>query len=171
MAKLQVDVSEPNGLREAADRLRREDKSLPGELRNVLRKVVRPIVAEQKSNIRSLSVGQSSSTGLRRMIASGVKLRVRTGRGRGKTSPGIRILTSVPGTRGLAALPRGMDTYFGGWRAPLFGNRSQWYHHQMSGGSWFMGPPTKHRARIEAEIKNVLAMSAEGIANYINTHK
>lgn len=78
-----------------------------------------------------------------------------------------RIQTTVPGGKkkpNLAMLPRGLDTSFGGWRSPYFGNRHHWVHHNTHGPSWFMGPAQDEQMDLRKKLIKVLNMSAAEVA-------
>lgn len=162
---LKINAVGGDEIKAAADALRKVDKSLPGKMRYLIEKDVRPIIAEEKAGLRGLNTsGVSGHTGLRRKLAVGVGVKVRSGSGRRGRPAAIRIVTKVP-DRSLAMLPRGLDAEFGGWRAPLFGNKEYWYHHETrSGYSWFMGPPQKHGHELYTKINKILQSSAEEIA-------
>lgn len=147
-------------LRAAANRLRVADEKLPAGLRKLIREAARTITKEQKSRVRSMSVkGSAGSTGLRRTVARGVTFQLRTGGSGGKGAI-ARIRTKMPSN--LAFAPRGFDTSFSGWRAPLFGDRSRWYRH---GGSdrWFMGPTETNGPKVQADIVKLLNATVEEI--------
>lgn len=150
---LKVQIVAPNAVRAAANELRKVDKKLPGRMRLLLRRVAQPIMREQRKNIRSMPTrsGGRSSRNLRGNIAKGVRLRLRTGK-----SPIMRIRTHVPfpAERNKGGmLPRGLDTFFGGFETP-------WGHQSGTGPSWFMGPPAQYQDDAEREVKKILKMSA-----------
>lgn len=159
---LKVQVVTPESIRAAAAQLRAVDKKLPGELRKLLRRVAQPIMKEQRKNIRQMPVkGDKGTRGLRRNIARGVRLKLRTTR-----HPAMRIETHTPfpderNEGGM--LPRGLDTFFKGFKAPLYGQSGPMYHHSGNGPSWFMGPPSREQDNAEKQIRKLLAMSAEEI--------
>lgn len=155
-------------LRKLADKLRAVDKDLPRELRYLLKQAALPIMREQRATLRSLKGSPRTDPDLRDIIASGLRLTVRTGGGRRGTNPAYRIRTTMPKNpdgNQWAILPRGLDTTFNGWRSPYFGNRSQWVHHNVSGPSWFMGPAEKARPDLIARINKLLTMTANEIAH------
>lgn len=161
-------VNTPPELHEAATRLRAFDKKLPGQLRSLLRRVAQPIMKEQKRALMRLPadngpVGPEGVVDMRRTVARGMKLRLRTGAGRHGAGPIFRISTTMP-EKNLGMLPRGLDTSLGGWRSPLWGDRSRWVHHKTHGASWFLGPATDEKLKTRQQIVVLLKASASEIA-------
>jgi hypothetical protein len=161
--RLKVGVDAPESeLTAAANRLRLVDDTLPGKLRSLLKKAARPITQEQKVAYRLYG-------DLGRTIARGIKLRVRTGGSRTSKGAGMRIVTNMAstggksGTRSMAWAPRAFDTHFNGWRAPTFGNRDEWHHHEMHGPSAFMGPAEHNEALVRKQMRDLLEASADEI--------
>jgi len=154
-----VRIEDRGSFRAAADKLKSMDKSLARELTFVLRKQVQPLIVEQRAAVRALPVkGRSGSTGLRNKVARSVRLKAAVSR-----QPNLRIITAMAESK-LAFAPRGLDTEFSGWRAPLFGDRHRWYQHKMRGPSWFMGPAERSQPRIQAAVIKTLNSTAEDIA-------
>ncbi len=152
-------MEDRGAFRAASQQLKEMDKSLARELAFVLRKQAQPIVAAQRNAARGIPVtGVSGSTGLRRKVGGGVRVKVRAVR-----RPDMRIVTTMRDSK-LAFAPRGLDTEFSGWRAPLFGDHRRWYQHRMSGPSWFMGPAAQAQPKLRAEIVKTLNSTAEEIA-------
>lgn len=171
---LRVDVVTPAGLKAAADKLRAVDKRLPGELRKLLRDVARPIMQEQKKTVRPFDDPTTTgSEDLSRAVARGVKLKLRTGRGKRGRGASMRIITSMDSTGGksgnlsMAWAPRALDTAFDGWRAPVFydGTGAKvWEKHSMAGEpSWFMGPASRRQKETRMKISQLLKASASEI--------
>lgn len=153
---LKVQIVAPEAIKAAVDKLREVDKDLPGRMRLLLRRVAQPIMREQRRLIRNMPVKGPRSTNLRREIARGVRLRLRTGK-----DPIMRIRTHIVRKKG-GILPRGLDTFFGGFR----GGPKAWPHHQNGyGPSWFMGPPASHQKDAEKKIRDLLEMSAQEVRN------
>lgn len=152
---LGVQIIDPTEIRAAANALRKVDKKLPGRMRLLLRRVAQPIMRDQRKAIRSMPVkGTSGTTGLRKEIGRNVRLQLRTGR-----QPRMRIRTFIQRRKG-GILPRGLDTFFGGFR----GGPKSYPHHQTGyGPSWFVGPPADHQRMAEREVRKILKMSAKEI--------
>lgn len=164
---LTIEVITPQALVAAAERLRQVDDDLPKDLRYLLGRAVRPIMRQQRAAVRSLPGDGGRGIDLRNTLAKGLRLTVRTGGGRRGRRAAVRIRTTVPGSSkkpNLAALPRGLDTHFGGWRSPFFGNTSYWVHHQTTGDSWFMGPPSEAGPDVSKQVKRLLVMKSYEIA-------
>jgi hypothetical protein len=141
----------------AANALRQVDKKLPGRMRLLLRRIAQPIMREQRKLIRRMPVkGTSGTTGLRKEIARGVRLRLRTGK-----SPIMRIMTSIVRKKG-GILPRGLDTFFPDFRG---GPKNNFHMQNGYGTSWFMGPPADAQRDAENQVRKVLSMTATEIAN------
>lgn len=169
-------VKSPNQLREAADRLRAFDKKLPGELRFLLRRAARPLMRQQKAALMRLpgddrDSGDQSPVDMRKAIARGMRLRLRTGGGRHGAGPVYRIETKMP-TKNLAMLPRGLDSEFEGWWSPYYGRYPE-VHHNVPGRihgagavpSWFLGPAKDEKLELREEIVTLLKASAYEIAS------
>lgn len=155
---INVQLTQGNIDRKVAQ-LRSVDKTLPRKLTTLIHAQTRRTVQKQKATLAGLPVsGVSGSTGLRGKVASGVRIRGGVGR-----QAKVRIVTHVP-SAGLAFAPRGLDTTFSGWRAPLFGNKSKWYHHAMSGPSWFIGPAQQAQKPLQEQIVRLLNLTADEIA-------
>lgn len=154
-----VDVQLTQGnINRVVSRLRATDKTLPTKLSNLIRRQATRVMQKQKSTLAGLPVSHvSGTTGLRRKVASGVRLRGGVG-----PKARLRIVTTVPDNR-LGFAPRGLDTNFGGWRAPLFGDKHNWYHHSMSGPSWFIGPAEQAQPFIRQQIVKLLNMTANDL--------
>jgi|SRR5690606_2020806 len=162
-----VRINDAEQLRAVADALRDVDEKLPNELRYLLRRIARPLMKEQRKAIKRLPGDGGRGIPLRATIAKGLKLTVRTGRGRRGWGPMYRIRTTVPGSRkkpNLVMLPRGLDTEFNGWRSPYFGDRSNWVHHNTHGPSWFMGPAQNEYPKMRRKLTELLQSSADEIA-------
>ena len=158
MIGVKVQLTQGN-INRVVSNLRATDKTLPRKLTALIHKQARRVIQKQKATLHGLPVSHvSGSTGLRRKVAGGVRLRGGTGR-----SARLRIITSVP-DNSLGFAPRGLDTRFGGWRAPLFGDKHKWYQHNMSGPSWFIGPAEKAQAPLQAQIVRLLNLTADQIA-------
>lgn len=141
-------------------RLRAQDKTLPRQLTALIHKQARRILQKQRATLYGLPVkGKSGSSGLRAKVGAGLRLRGGTG-----SQARLRIVTTVPSSD-LGFAPRGLDTEFSGWRAPLFGNKHHWYHHSMSGPSWFIGPAQQAQEPIRVQIVRLLNLTAEEISN------
>lgn len=152
---LRVQIIDPMAVKAAADALRKVDKDLPGRVRLLLRRVAQPIMKDQRKAIRRMPVkGTSGSTGLRREIGRNIRLQLRTGK-----QPRMRIRTFIERKKG-GILPRGLDTFFGGFRG---GPKSHPHHQTGYGPSWFIGPPAQHQAMAEREVRKILIMSANQI--------
>lgn len=153
---LKVQIVAPEAIKAAVDALREVDKKLPGRMRLLLRRVAQPIMSEQRKLIRRMPVKGPRTTKLRQEIARGVRLKLRTGK-----DPIMRIRTHYIRKKG-GILPRGLDTFFGGFK----GGPKAWPHHQTGyGPSWFMGPPADQQKAAETKVKNLLEMSAQEIRN------
>jgi hypothetical protein len=155
-----VDVQLTQGnINRVVSRLRATDKTLPAKLSNLIRRQATRVMQKQKATLAGLPVSHvSGTTGLRRKVSAGVRLRGGVG-----PQARLRIVTTVPDNR-LGFAPRGLDTQFSGWRAPLFGDKHKWYHHEMSGPSWFMGPAEQAQPFIRQQIVKVLNMTAKDLA-------
>lgn len=154
--KVQV-IADQAAIKAAADALREVDEKLPGRMRLLLRRVAQPIMREQRNRIRRMPVkGKSGTTGLRKEIARGVKLKLRTGK-----EPIMRIRTSIVRKKG-GILPRGLDTFFGEFRG---GPKDNWHPQNGYGISWFIGPPADHQKQAEADVRKILQMTAQEIRN------
>lgn len=138
--------------------LRAQDKTLPSKLTILIRKQATRTMQKQKGVLRGLPVSHvSGSTNLRAKVAAGVRLRGGLGR-----QAKLRIVTTVP-DNALGFAPRGLDTRFGGWRAPLFGDKHKWYQHNMTGPSWFMEPAEKAQEPLQVQIVRLLNLTADQI--------
>lgn len=147
-------VIDTAAVKAAADALRQVDKKLPGRMRLLLRRIAQPIMREQRKLIRRMPVKGPRTTGLRKEIARGVKLKLRTGK-----KPIMRIQTSIVRKKG-GILPRGLDTFFPDFRGGPAAN----YHMQNGyGASWFMGPPADAQRPAEEQVIRVLEMTAQEI--------
>lgn len=161
-----VRIEDKGSFRAAAAALKGMDKSLSRELTYVLRKQVQPLMAEQRSAVRALPVsGVSGSTGLRRKVARGVRAKVAVSR-----MPKLRIITAMPNDGGkngglsMAWAPRGLESSFGGWRAPLYGNKHRWFPHSMKGPSWFIQPAVRKQPYLQNQVIKTLNATAIDIA-------
>lgn len=161
MIGVKVQLTQGN-INRVVSNLRATDKTLPRKLTALIHKQARRVIQKQKATLHGLPVSHASgSTGLRRKVAGGVRLRGGAGR-----NARLRIITSVP-DNSLGFAPRGLDTQFGGWRAPLFFHppkKKIWYQHNMSGPSWFIGPAEKAQAPLQAQIVRLLNLTADQIA-------
>lgn len=154
-----VDVQLTQGnINRAVGKLRATDKTLPTKLTALIRRHATRTMQKQKATLAGLPVSHvSGTTGLRRKVAAGVRLRGGVG-----PQARLRIITTVPENR-LGFAPRGLDTEFSGWRAPLFGDKHKWYPHEMTGPSWFMGPAQQSQPAIQEQIVRLLNMTADEI--------
>lgn len=157
-------------IKRVTDRLRLIDKNLPGQLRKLLVRAARPIMRKQRRILRRLKGDPGTDPDLRDIVAEGVKLTVRTGGGRRSAAYRIRTTMPSPPNKGdhWAMLPRGLDTYFDGWRSPFFGDRNHWVHHKVEGPSWFIEPGQEAQPGLQVEVKAILSMSADEIAKAAN---
>lgn len=156
---LVVRLEDKGAFRSAAAQLKSMDKSLTRDLQLVLRREVQPVMAKQRALVRSMPVkGLSGSSGLRRAAARSVKLKLAA-----VSKPQMRIVTTMSDAA-LAFAPRGLDTRFRGWRAPLFGNRHSWHQHKMTGPSWFIGPASEAQPRVQIAVIRTLNSTAEEIS-------
>lgn len=145
--------------RRVAVALREVDSSLPTWLRREMRNVVNPVVQQARARVRTLEVqgGPAGSTGLRRKVASGVRVRAGVGR-----SPRLRVVTTMP-SPDLAAIPRGLDSPQG-WRHPVFGNTDVWVQQLPVQGGWFSETFSNSQDEFETGLTGVLEEARDRIA-------
>jgi len=155
----EIQVVPGSEFKKTADALRNIDKALPTKLRQELRKAVKPMVADAKSNVKNMTVGgQAGTTGLRKLVARGVTVQVATGR-----VARLRIVTKTP-TGSMAAIPRGLASEKG-WRHPVFGNTDTWVTEKF-GVNWFMSAMADNSKEVNVRVQKIL----EEAKLYIKEH-
>lgn len=93
---------------------------------------------------------------------TGLREKIKEGLGVQETEDGARVITSMPKSD-EAIIPRGFDRGFGGWRHPLFGDKSRWYG-QNGKFSWFMSTMRSQRSNGERRLHSVLEEAAKRVA-------
>jgi hypothetical protein len=139
--------------RRVVEALRREDKMLPKDLNNGLRKHIPAAVARAKAAVMRLPAPGPKHTGLRRRVSGGVDWH--------RTPVGYRITTSM-NQPDESIIPLGLDRA-SGWRHPVYGNMNVWV--QQRGYSWFRETIADHREEFQSGLTGALQNAAEDIAD------
>lgn len=162
MAEARIWVVAGPEFRAVGDALRQIDSSLPTQFRQTIKRKVKPYVQEVKQDVRHLPTPMHAGhTGLRRRVASGVRIQAKLGR-----IAGVRIVTTVPNAT-QSIIPRGLDSrafrsHGGGWYHPVFGHGSTF----QKGYSWFVGPLSRHAD----DMKRALADELDNAAQFVAAH-
>lgn len=157
MAQLGYRVELGDEFRRVATSLRAVDGQMPTKLRKEMQDAVKPAVAQVKANARGIPVaGRSGSSGLRRRVASGVRIQAGVG-----NRASLRVITSMP-EEDEAVIPGAMDSPRG-WRHPVFGHRDRWTT-QHTGGSWFKDTMAASDDEIQQRLQQVLERAAQTVA-------
>jgi|SRR5688500_16877414 len=127
--------------------LKAQDKTIPRKIRRALRLKSNDAITKVRERVLAIPVKGEESTGLRRRVARGVRLRLN------RSLSSARIITMMDDPE-EAALPRGLDTP-SGWRHPVFGNRDNWVR-QTTGGEWFREEIAEQRPEFARAFGEVL---------------
>jgi hypothetical protein len=170
----QVHVELGPEIKRVADALRQIDAKAPGEMRRSMRRAAADGMKRVKRNVRGLDVsGEHGSTGLRREVATGVKLKVSAG---GRRGAGLRVTTTMRRSK-AAVIPRGLDSFtkYVGWTHPVFQraglSSEQAVRVTQPGYSWFMEAWQEERPKIQAEMQAIVddakaRLRAAGVDGY-----
>lgn len=136
--------------------LGREDDRLPRAAAGESRQAAVSLAREAQRRVQRVNVvgGPEGSTGLRRRVAAGVRVRPR--------GSGARVTTSMA-DRDEAIIPRGLDRSRG-WSHPVYGNRNVWVRSRPSRPGWFTDTFQDGRGDLEEAITDEIEKSANNIA-------
>lgn len=140
-----------------ADALREIDATLPRKLRKDIRDKVKPLVQQAKAKERAIPIHGAKQTGLRRMVARGVGIRVGVGK-----NAYVRVTTRVDDPSKIS-LPRHLDNPSRGWVHPTFGHPPEVRQH--TGDDWFMDTFRHGKDDMVRGIHQVLEDAAQFIAD------
>lgn len=127
---------------------------MPGKFKRRLRAESQEAIKKVKAEALTLPAEGRQSTGLRKRVARGVRLKINRG------GDSIRIITTMTDPR-EAAIPRGLDTPHG-WYHPVFGTEEIV---RQPGYGWFREPIVKHRDEFQGAFYRVLTEARDAIAD------
>lgn len=135
------------------ERLSDVNASIPRDSHEVVLATAKGAAMEAGTKVLSEPAFGDKHTGLREEVKEGLTVE--------DIPDGARITTSMP-QRDEAIIPRGLDG-FGGWRHPLFGDKSRWYR-QRGAFSWFMDTMGSQHDGLERKLSDVLQKAARYVA-------
>lgn len=122
-------------------------------------RALQPTAAMARANIRAMPSRNRSGSSLRSAIARTIKTSVRT------TTPSAAVTVGRPTLRGfVTASFRTQEP--GGWRHPVFGNRSKWVS-QTGKPNWFSDAIDSGRDRYQAASRETLERFADRIGRML----
>lgn len=141
--------------------LGREDRRLPRAATGESIEAAESLARQAQRRVRRVQVvgGPEGSTGLRRRVAAGVRVRPR--------GSGARVTTSMA-NRDEAIIPRGLDRKQG-WRHPVYGNKNEWVRSRPSNPGWFTDTFEDGKRPLEESLTDEIEKSANNIARAGNS--
>lgn len=153
--ELHISISGIDEINDVVKALAEADRSLPKQFIRDIAEIAQGMAAEARARALALPAkGTSGTTGLRKDVARGVRVRTVVNR--------VSITTSMPETD-EAIIPRGFDTRRG-WRHPVFGNKSNWVRQPGGEFSWFMEAMQDGKDPMTDKLTEALEDAAERIA-------
>jgi hypothetical protein len=135
------------------DRLSEVYASIPRDAHQAVLETANKAAQEAGAKVLTEPAFGPDHTGLREKVKEGVGVK--------ETRDGARVTTSMPKSD-EAVIPRGLDG-FGGWRHPLFGDKSRWFR-QEGGFSWFMDTMSSQHDGLERKLAAILDEAAKRVA-------
>lgn len=154
MAIVETRVTTGEDFKRVLAALKVQDATLPGKFKRKLRSESQEVVKKVQTKVLTLPTTGRQSTGLRKRVARGVRLKINRG------GDSIRIITTMTDPR-EAVIPRGLDTPFG-WYHPVFGTEEIV---QQPGHGWFRETALDHRDEFVSAFERVYIEARDMIAD------